>query len=117
MAKNRDAYKPKPPFKAVEGLGTEPWMRLSRNGAYVLDRFYANFTGRNRSNIELSYGKMKDKMSNRPFANAIWEVIGYGFIDIVKDGGLKKEPSVYRISDRWRKLVDHPGKLNEIQAM
>jgi len=116
MTRNH-AYKPKKPFKTIEGLGTEPWMRLSRNGVYVLDRFYKKFNGYNRSNLSLTYGEVKDKMSNRLFSSAIWENIGFGFIDIIKQGGLQKECSVYGLSNRWRKLCGEPGKLTKIEKL
>lgn len=111
------AYKPKRPFKTVEGLGTEPWMRLSRNAAFVLDRFYAKFNGFNRSNLSLTYEEIKNKMSNRLFSFAIWELVGFGFIDILKAGGLKREKTVYGFSNRWRKLLDAPEKLDKIDAL
>ncbi len=112
-----EAYKPKRPFKCIEGLGTEPWMRLSRNAAYVFDRFHKKFNGYNRSNLALTYNEMKEKMSNRLFSGSLWETIGFGFIDIIKSGGLQRSCTIYGLSNRWRKLCDAPEKLDKIQAL
>jgi len=120
MARNvsgREAYKPKIPFQTVEGLGTPPWMMLSRNGVYVLDRFYAKFNGYNRSNLTLTYREMKDKMSFRLFSSAIWEVIGFGFIDSLNPGGLERKSTIYGLSNRWRKLLEEPGNLEKIRSL
>lgn len=109
-----NAYRPKKPFKSVEGLGTQPWFRLSRNGAYALDRLYAKFNGFNRDKLSLTYGDIRDKMSNRLFSNAVMECIAYGFVDMVRAGRLEKNCNLYRISNRWRKLEDNPKSLDEI---
>ena len=83
-----NAYKPKRPFKTIEGLGTELWMRLSRNAVFMLDRFYAKFNGYNHYNLSLTYDEVKDKMSGRLFTVALWELMGFGFIDRVQVGRL-----------------------------
>lgn len=114
---SRNAYKPKKPFKTVEGLGTEPWQRLSRNGAYVLDRLYSEFNGYNRSDLSLSFRKVKNKMSNRLFSAAMLETICFGFVDVVKGGGLMRQAKIYGLSNRWRRLLDKPEKLDKIEAL
>lgn len=114
---SRDAYKPRKPFKTVEGLGTEPWKRLSRNGAYVLDRLYSKFTGYNRSDLSLTFREVKNKMSNRLFSAAILETICFGFVVVVKEGGLMRQAKIYGLSNRWRRLLDKPEKLEKIEAL
>jgi len=111
------AYKPKPPYKSIEGMGTEPWKRLSRNGTHVLDSFYCKFTGYNRGNLSLTSREKKDKMSNRLFSAAILEVICFGFVDVVREGGLLRQCNIYRLSDRWRRLLNEPEKLEKIEAI
>ena len=92
-------------------------MRLSRNAVYVLDRFYAKFDGYNRDNLSLTYGEMKDKMSNRLFTPALWELMGFGFIDKIRAGRLERECSIYRLSNRWRKLYHEQKTLDEIELL
>ena len=112
-----DAYKPKPPYKSVEGMGSKPWLKMTRHGAYVLDRFYAKFNGFNRDNLSLTYAEVKDKMSNRLFTAGLWEVFGFGFIDRVRPGRLERQCSIYRISNRWRKLEHKLKFLDEIERL
>ena len=112
-----NAYKPKKPFKTIEGVGTKLWMRLSRNAAYVLDRLYAKFNGYNRDDLSLTYQEMKNKMSGRLFTTSLWELIGFGFIDRVRQGRLERECSIYRLSNRWRKLENEPKTLDEIELL
>lgn len=110
-------YKAQPPFKIVEGLGTDPWKRLSRNGAYVLDRLYCKFTTFNRGNLSVTFREVKGKMSNRLFSAGILEVVCFGFADIVREGGLKRQCNIYRLSDHWRRLQDKPEKLDKIESI
>lgn len=108
------AYKPRIPFQSIEGIGTEPWMSLSRNAVYVLNRFYAKFNGYNRTNLSLTYNEVKDKMSGRLFTAALWELMGFGFIDRIREGRLQRECSIFRLSDQWRKLEKNPKIIEEI---
>ncbi len=112
-----NAYKPKKPFKTIEGIGTKPWMRLSRNAVYVLDRFYEKFNGYNRNDLSLTYLEMKNKMSGRLFTTSLWELIGFGFIHKVRQGRLERECSIYKLSNRWRKLENDPKTLDEIELL
>lgn len=112
-----NAYRPKKPFKTIEGVGTKPWMRLSRNAVYVLDRLYAKFNGYNRDDLSLTYKEMLEKMSKRLFTTALWELMGFGFIDRVREGRLERECSIYRLSNRWRKLKNDPKILDEIELL
>lgn len=112
-----NAYKPKKPFKTIEGVGTKLWMRLSRNAVYVLDRLYAKFNGYNHDDLSLTYNEMRGKMSGRLFTTSKWELMGFGFIDIVRQGRLERECSIYRLSNRWRKLKNEPKTLDEIELL
>ena len=78
----RRAYQPTAPFKTVEGVGTEPFKRLSAYAVYVLVRFYEKFNGYNRNELSLPYREIKKAMSGAVFSRSIWELIGYGFIDV-----------------------------------
>jgi hypothetical protein len=111
------AYKPRKPFKAVEGMGEAPWMKLSRYAAYTLDRFYVKFTGYNRNDLRLSYSEMKTEMSNRLFNHSLLELRAFGFIEIVKTGRLERQSTVYKLSNHWRKLRDKPKILDEIEQI
>ena len=56
-------------------------------------------------------------MSNNLFSRSIWELIGFGFIDVRRPGSLQRNCSLYGLSQRWRKINDHPETLDQIQIL
>ena len=118
MAKHKDqisgAYKPKKPYRSVEGIGSMPWKKLSRDAVFVLNKFYEKFNGYNRYDLSLTYDEVKSKISNRPFSNALLELLAFGFIDIKRPGRLERECSIYGLSNRWRRL--EPKILDDIEV-
>ena len=111
------AHKPRPPFRAVEGIGSNAWDRLSRNGVFVLIKFYRKFNGFNRYDLSLTYVEVRKKMTNRPFSDAVLELISFGFIDLRRPGRLERQCSIYSLSDRWRRLSKDPKRLDQIEAL
>ena len=120
MAKHKDqisgAYKPKKPYRSVEGIGSMPWKKLSRDAVFVLNKFYEKFNGYNRYDLSLTYDEAKSKISNRPFSNALLELLAFGFIDIKRPGRLERECSIYGLNNRWRRLDEEPKILDEIEV-
>lgn len=119
-------YRPQPPFKIIEGVDTEPFMRLSPQAVWILTRFYCKWDGqiRKRTDLSVTYGEVKDTMSTIIFIRAIWECIGFGFIDVFREGRLERNASIYGLSNRWRALNDrqkcdeievHLGQIRELQ--
>jgi len=113
----RRAYQPVAPFKTVEGIGTEPFKRLAPHSTWVLLRFYAKFTGFNRNDLSLTYREVKSAMSNLLFSRSIWQLIGFGFIDVKRFGRLERNCSIFSLSNRWRSLADDPKRCDAIQAI
>ena len=111
-------YKPRPPFKIVEGVGTAPFKRLDPFAQFVLFRFYEKFTGRNRFDLSLTYGEIHPSMSSGIFNRSIWQLIGFGFLDVRRWGRLERNASLYGLSDRWRRLCegDSEKQLDKIAA-
>ncbi len=89
--------------------------RLSPYGIYVLIGIYEKFNGFNRDNLSLTYREVK--ISQRPFAKGKLECQAYGFIEKVKAGGLERKCDIYRLSNRWRKFMKEPKKLDEIEQL
>jgi len=112
-----NAHQPKRPFKAVEGIGTDVFNRLSRNAVFVLVKLYEKFNGYNRYDLSLPYKEIENKMANVLFSRSIWELIGFGFVDVKRFGRLERNCSLYGLSNRWRKLNDQPEKLEQIQKL
>jgi len=100
----KGAYRPRPPFAIVEGAGTSPFKELDPEAVWVLLQLYSKFTGRNRSNLSLTYRETRETMSERVFGRAIWQLLGFGFIDVVRWGRLERNCTLYSLSDRWRRL-------------
>lgn len=115
--KYREFYKAKPPFRQVEGIESEGYSRLQVPSVWVLLEFYIKFNGLNRSNLSLTYKEVGHKMSTLIFSRSIWQLIGLGFIDVKRPGRLERNCSIYGLSDRWRRINEHPERLNEIQAI
>lgn len=90
---------------------------MSRNAVFVWFRFYEKFNGFNRYDLSLTYGEVKSKMSNTLFSRAIWELIGFGFIDVRRFGRLERNCSLFGLSNRWKKLSEEPKKLDEIEKL
>jgi hypothetical protein len=110
------AYRPRPPFKIIEGADTEPFRRLSPWAVWTLSRFYGKFNGKNRADLSLTYREVKDTMSSVVFIRSIWELVGFGFLNILRFGRLERNASLYALSDRWRSL-DDPEKCDKIKSI
>lgn len=117
QAERKKAYQPRQPFRTVEGMEGAAWEKLSRNAVFVLMEFYRKFNGYNRYNLSLTYREVKNKISSRLFSRAVWQLIGFGFLDVRRFGRLERNCSIFGLSNRWRELRDDPGKLHEIEKL
>lgn len=113
----KQAYKPKKPFWTIEGVGSEAWKRLDFGAVGLLMKFYEKFNGYNRANLSVTYREVKNKVSSLVFTRWIWQLIGYGFLDVKRQGRLERKCSLYGLSDRWRRLSEQPKKLDEIEEL
>lgn len=110
----RHAYKPKRPFHTVEGIGSEAWKRLDHGAISLLTAFYAKFDGYNRGNLSVPYKEFN--ASSLVYTRWIWQLVGCGFLNIIRRGRLQRNASIYALSDRWRGLSDLPARLDTIMA-
>ncbi len=115
--RSKKAYKPKIPYRSVEGIESLAWDMLSPYAVWLIMELYRKFNGYNRSDLRLSYAETNDKISTGTFSKYIWELIGYGFIDVARWGTLERNNSIYALSDRWRKFGDNEKKLNKIKRL
>lgn len=113
----KKVYKPKKPFRTVEGIGCPAWEKLDMGAIGVLMKFYGKFNGYNRYDLSLTYKEVKDKMSSLIFSRYLWQCIGFGFLDRRRTGRLMRNCSLYGISNRWRKLSEEPEKLDKIEKL
>lgn len=114
---NNNAYRPQPPYASVVGIKSLAWGKLSRDAVWALMEFYRKFNGKNRKNLSLTYLEVKGKISNGTFNKAIWELIGYGFIHVVRSGRLERNASIYELCDKWEYLSNQPEKLNRNEKL
>ena len=90
---------------------------LNFDAVFVLLKLYEKFKGFNRYDLSLTYKEINSKMSNTLFSRSIWELLGFGFIDVRRFGGLERNCTIFCLSQRWRKLNDKPEKLDLIQGL
>ena len=115
--RSQNAYKPRPPFRTVEGIESLAWEKLSCVAVWVLMEFYRKFDGHNRQNLSLTYREVKPKMANGTFSKALRELGGFGFIDVKRYGRLERYASLYALSHRWKKLSRQPERLDKIRKL
>jgi hypothetical protein len=75
---------------------------------------YRKFTGYNRASLSLTDREVKGKIASGTFTKSKWELIGYGFIDVMRFGRLERNCSLYSLSNRWKRLSEKPRKLDKI---
>ena len=115
---SRKAYKAKTQgFRVVEGVESAAYERLSPHAVWVLMEFYRKFNGFNRNNLTLSYKEMRGKIAEGTYNNAIWELLGFGFIERVRLGRLERNSSLYALTNKWKKLSAKPKKLDTIEKL
>jgi len=56
-------------------------------------------------------------MANGTFSKAIWELIGFGFIDVKRFGRLERNNSIYALSDRWKRMSLDSKRLHKIEKL
>jgi hypothetical protein len=103
----------------VEGSGTSPFDRLSPEAVWVLHRLYSKFKGFNRNNLSLTYDEVSQILGGRVYSRSLWQLIGFGFVDVERFGRLERTCTIFALSNRWRKWLDpssQPG-LDQIAAI
>ena len=92
------------------------WTGLSDKAiwVYIELRKSFNFKKGGNSHLVLPYSKVAWRMSSGTFSLKIQELIQYRFIKVVEHGGLPKRPTVYALSDEWKKksieIVEKEGR-------
>ena len=76
---------------------------LSIHAKWLYMEFGYRFHGSNRKHIILTYKEAKNIMAIDTFIKARDRLIERGIIDVIKRGGLEKQPAIYGLSDRWKK--------------
>jgi hypothetical protein len=73
-----------------------------------------NFTNGGFERMKLPFRRVAFRMSCHTFKNRIQELIHYGFIDLIEQGGLLRQANIYKRSNRWeqvsREICDKEGR-------
>ena len=99
---------------------------VSTNGLWVYIRIKQKYNGYNENDLSLTHREVKYKIkSSATFYNVIIpELLKLGFIEIVKKGGLHKQPNIYKLSEEWKYITEsmqdvsklsNPGNNNELK--
>jgi len=84
-------------------INSEAWKGLNVYTKWLYFEFKLRFFGDNRNKIIFPYREAIKIMTNRTFIKCKNKLIERGFIDIRKRGGFYHEPTIYGLSERWRK--------------
>jgi len=82
---------------------SEAFKKLSIHEKWLYVEFRFKYNGQNDHNIIFTYQEAKNIMAIDTFIKSRNKLIEVGLIDIVKRGGLEKQPAIYGLSDRWKK--------------
>ena len=82
---------------------SEAFDGLTIHAKWLYLEFRFKYNGENEHNIIFTIKEAKKIMSESTFRKARNQLIERGFIDIIKRGGLEKQPTIYGLSDRWKK--------------
>ena len=85
-------------------MGSEAWKGLKANTKWLYFEFRYRFYGDNEKHIIFTYLEARKIMSEKAFIKSRNKLIERGFIDVIKRGGLEKQPTIYGLSDRWKKF-------------
>ncbi|MBA7485444.1 hypothetical protein ES695_10645 [Candidatus Atribacteria bacterium 1244-E10-H5-B2] len=85
-------------------MRSEAWKGLKANTKWLYFEFRYRFYGDNPKHIIFTYQEAIKIMSKGAYVKARNKLIERGFIDVIKRGGLEKQPNIYGISDRWKKF-------------
>jgi len=84
-------------------INSEAWKGLKAHTKWLYFEFKLRWYGDNTKNIIFTYQEANKIMSINTFINDRKLLIERGFIDLIKRGGLEKQPMIYGLSNRWKK--------------
>jgi len=76
-------------------------LRIHAKWLYMEFRY--RFHGNNRKHIILTKEEAIKIVAYNTFKESRKQLIERGIIDVIKRGGLEKQPAIYGLSDRWKK--------------
>ena len=83
---------------------SEAFKNLNANTKWLYMEFKLRFHGDNRKNIIFTYQEAIKIMHQDTFTKCRNKLIENGLIDVIKRGGFYRQPTIYGLSDRWKKF-------------
>ncbi|MBA7528435.1 hypothetical protein ES705_20619 [subsurface metagenome] len=83
---------------------SKAWEGLTVHTKWLYMEFKLRFHGDNKYKIVFPYQEAIKVMHKKTFIKAKNKLIERGIIDVVKRGGFYNQPTIYGLSDRWKKF-------------
>jgi len=80
------------------------WRQLSAKAVWVYIEMCKKYRGNNINNLSLTYKEVEFKLSSATFSKAKKELEKYGFIKVVRPGGLFRRCTIYGLADAWKEI-------------
>lgn len=106
-------------FSVIEHEVTKSkaFQELKIHAKWLYVEFKLRFKGDNKYNIKFTQTEARDIMGINTFIKARNQLIEKGFIDVIRRGGLWKQPAIFGLSERWRKYGTTEFKKVEIEKI
>jgi len=82
---------------------SEAFKELSIHAKWLYVEFRFKYYGDNDHHIIFTKKEATKIMAYKTFEEGRNKLIENGFIDVIKRGGLERQPAIYGLSDRWKK--------------
>lgn len=86
----------------VKIVNSGSWRKLSVYAKVAFIHIAIKYQGNNKRDLSLTYKEAKQLMSEHRFNKSIDELVKFGFIDIIRSGGIWRKCNIYGLSERWR---------------
>ena len=83
-----------------ELIDSPAWKDLSPTDKVIYIQIYRQYNGRNDHDLKLPYSQMD--FAPATISKSLRHLVDVGLIDIIKQGGLFKNCSIYGLSTRWK---------------
>jgi len=91
-------------------MRSEAWGRLSDRARVLWTEMTLEYIRlkynpkKNEKEFAFNYGRVKERMSNKPFYKAIKELVDNGFFEVMRPGGLYHRCSLFKVSVKWKSI-------------
>ena len=83
-------------------MQSEAWANLDPYAIAAFVHIAIKYKGNNKNDLSLTYAEASCLMDTHRFKKSIDMLVEFGFIDIVRSGGVWKKCNIFALSERWR---------------